>query len=52
MAADLVRATARYWSRFGGGRYVEPFETVRASVSLGAPRAGEVAAGHASEPDG
>jgi LmbE family N-acetylglucosaminyl deacetylase len=51
MAADLVRATARYWSRFGGGRYVEPLETVRASVMIGAPHADELAVGHASEPD-
>jgi LmbE family N-acetylglucosaminyl deacetylase/ActR/RegA family two-component response regulator len=29
---DLVVATARYWSRFGGnGRYVEPLEVVRTS---------------------
>ena len=30
---DLVVATARYWSRFGGGgRYVEPLEVVRTSA--------------------
>lgn len=34
MEEDLVRATARYWSRFGGGRYAEPLETIRASVVL------------------
>lgn len=28
---DLVVATARYWSRFGVGRYVEPLEVVRSS---------------------
>jgi LmbE family N-acetylglucosaminyl deacetylase len=40
----LLRATARYWARFGGGTAVEPFEVVRdrrrpgpASL-LGAPR--------------
>lgn len=34
MEEDLVRATARYWSRFGGGRYAEPLETIRSSVLL------------------
>lgn len=53
LAADLVRATARYWSRFGGGRYVEPLETVRASVKFpGAPPADQIAPGHSSEPEG
>jgi LmbE family N-acetylglucosaminyl deacetylase/ActR/RegA family two-component response regulator len=36
---ELVIATARYWSRFGAGRHVEPLEVVRASepsVSAGA----------------
>lgn len=26
---DVLRATARYWARFGGGVYAEPFEVVR-----------------------
>jgi LmbE family N-acetylglucosaminyl deacetylase/CheY-like chemotaxis protein len=53
MAADLMRATARYWSRFGGGRYVEPLETIRASVKFpGAPPAGQLAHGHAGGPEG
>lgn len=26
---DLIEATARYWSRFGAGRFAEPFEVVR-----------------------
>jgi LmbE family N-acetylglucosaminyl deacetylase len=41
MDADLVRATARYWSRFGGGRYAEPLETIRSNITLvpGAVRA-------------
>jgi hypothetical protein len=34
MAPDLVRATARYWSRFSGGRYVEPLETIRSTVKF------------------
>ncbi|GEL94100.1 response regulator [Cellulomonas composti] len=34
---DLVRATARYWSRFGSsGRYAEPLEIVRAGALLAA----------------
>jgi LmbE family N-acetylglucosaminyl deacetylase len=52
MSADLVRATARYWSRFGPGRYVEPLETIRSSVQLGAPRASQLAPGHSSGPEG
>ncbi|WP_347754716.1 response regulator [Agrococcus sp. ProA11] len=29
LAPDLVRATARYWSRFGTGTHVEPLEMIR-----------------------
>ena len=39
-------------SPFGGGRYVEPLEAIRSSVTIGAPRAGQLAPGHASEPEG
>lgn len=35
MDATLVRATARYWSRFGAGQYAEPLEMVRAAAMLG-----------------
>ncbi|MDN5760802.1 MAG: response regulator [Microlunatus sp.] len=35
MQPDLIRATARYWSRFGPGTVVEPLETVRAAESVG-----------------
>jgi LmbE family N-acetylglucosaminyl deacetylase len=47
MDPDLVRATARYWSRFGTGQYAEPLETVRAAAMLSsrARAAGVVAAG-------
>jgi len=34
MAPDMVRATARYWSRFSPADEVEPLETVRASETL------------------
>ncbi len=34
MQEDVVRATARYWARFGVGRYVEPLETITSSVIL------------------
>jgi len=37
MAEDLVRATARYWSRFIPGRYAEPLETVRSTLRLPVP---------------
>lgn len=31
---DFVRATARYWSRFGGGTAVEPLEIVRETAAF------------------
>ncbi|PFG20936.1 response regulator [Serinibacter salmoneus] len=34
---DFVRATARYWSRFGTGRYAEPLEIVRDASGVGVP---------------
>jgi two-component system, NtrC family, response regulator HydG len=34
---DLIESTARYWSRFGGGRYTEAFEVVREAASDGQP---------------
>ena len=34
---DLIQSTARYWSRFGGGRYAEAFEVVRDSAVSGQP---------------
>ena len=51
MQADVVRAAARYWSRFGsGGRFAEPFETVRSDVPVNSPPgpAGELAGGPAA----
>jgi len=27
--AEMLRATSRYWSRFGHSRFVEPFEVAR-----------------------
>ena len=32
---ELLRATARYWSRFSQARYVEPLEVVRDSDAYG-----------------
>jgi LmbE family N-acetylglucosaminyl deacetylase len=34
MDPELVRATARYWSRFGTGSFAEPLETIRAAAML------------------
>jgi LmbE family N-acetylglucosaminyl deacetylase/CheY-like chemotaxis protein len=34
---EVLRATARYWSRYASARYVEPLEVVRESDSLPAP---------------
>lgn len=35
MQEDLIRCTARYWSRFGVSRFAEPLEIIRSSISLG-----------------
>ncbi|CAN5494329.1 hypothetical protein BH10ACT4_BH10ACT4_11010 [soil metagenome] len=40
---DFVEATARYWSRYGGGKSSEPLEIVRESSDLSVSR-GEIAA--------
>lgn len=37
LAPDFVRATARYWSRFGGGDSVEPLEVVRETSGMSLP---------------
>ncbi len=34
---DLLRATARYWSRFGSSRYAEPLEVIRDSEATPVP---------------
>jgi LmbE family N-acetylglucosaminyl deacetylase len=40
---DLIKSTARYWSRFGDGRYVEAFEVVReAAATRTGPRAQQI----------
>jgi len=54
---DLIRATARYWSRFGDSGYAEAFEVVRESGELTLRRSpatavamtGEAANGAAAE---
>ncbi|GAB4085448.1 hypothetical protein GCM10028784_20780 [Myceligenerans cantabricum] len=56
MAEDIVRATARYWSRYTRGRYAEPLETVRATMRLlpsgqGLFAEGLAAEGSAGEPE-
>lgn len=55
---DLISSTARYWSRFGDGRYAEAFEVIREAADVGsrpsviAPHAaaGPTSAGQAAEP--
>ncbi len=34
---DLIEGTARYWSRFGDGRYAEAFEVIREATTDGQP---------------
>ena len=41
---ELLRATARYWARFAGSRYVEPLEVIRESDGDGPVHVGELAA--------
>ncbi len=41
---ELLRATARYWARFAGSRYVEPLEVIRESDGDGPVHVGEPAA--------
>jgi LmbE family N-acetylglucosaminyl deacetylase/ActR/RegA family two-component response regulator len=36
---ELISSTARYWSRYGDGRYSEPFEVIRESAEVAAPAA-------------
>jgi len=36
---DLIESTARYWSRFGDGRYAEAFEVIREATTEGQPEA-------------
>ncbi len=48
MEPDVVRAAARYWSRFGTGQYAEPLETVRAAAMLSGVSAAPGAAGLAA----
>lgn len=43
---DFVRATARYWSRFGGGTDVEPLEIVRETSDLSTPNRDRTSARH------
>ena len=50
---DLIRSTARYWSRFGDSSYAEAFEVIRESDGLPRrPAAGTTAtmAGQAAAP--
>ena len=38
LAPDLIKSTARYWSRFGDGLYAEAFEVIReAAMTAGQP---------------
>jgi LmbE family N-acetylglucosaminyl deacetylase len=34
---DLIQSTARYWSRYGDGRYAEAFEVIREAATEGQP---------------
>jgi two-component system response regulator HydG len=47
---DLIESTARYWSRFGDGRYAEAFEVIREAATEGQP-AGPAPGMAAASPD-
>jgi two-component system, NtrC family, response regulator HydG len=48
---DLIESTARYWSRFGDGRYAEAFEVIREAATEGQP-AGPAPGMAEASPDG
>ena len=50
MEPDLIESTARYWSRFGDGRYAEAFEVIREASTEGQP-AGPAHGMAAASPD-
>ncbi|HWG60916.1 MAG TPA: response regulator [Streptosporangiaceae bacterium] len=37
LAPDLIKSTARYWSRYGDGLYAEAFEVIRDATATGRP---------------
>jgi two-component system, NtrC family, response regulator HydG len=46
---ELIESTARYWSRYGTGRYAEAFEVIRESAPAGQAA---IPAARAAAPDG
>jgi LmbE family N-acetylglucosaminyl deacetylase len=48
LESDVIVATARYWSRYGGGRYTEPLEVVQDRTDAVPASAGHPASGEAS----
>ncbi|MFY9890175.1 MAG: PIG-L family deacetylase [Streptosporangiaceae bacterium] len=46
---DLIEATARYWSRFGEGRYAEAFEVIRDRAAGAAAMGVPASTGHQAE---
>lgn len=42
LEVDLIEATARYWSRFGEGRYAEAFEVMREAAAIAGQPAGHL----------
>jgi LmbE family N-acetylglucosaminyl deacetylase len=40
---DLIQSTARYWSRYSGSRYSEPFEVIREAAEVSEQPSGEAA---------
>ena len=43
---DLIESTARYWSRYGDGRYAEAFEVIRETAALPTGAGGQ---GHSAQ---
>jgi LmbE family N-acetylglucosaminyl deacetylase/CheY-like chemotaxis protein len=49
---SLIESTARYWSRFGSGRFAEAFEVVREAAANGQPEGPTTSAGTTAGPAG
>ena len=52
LVPDLIRSTARYWSRYGDGLYAEAFEVIREAAMTDGHPGGSVPGTAAAEPGG
>jgi len=52
LVPDLIKSTARYWSRYGDGDYAEPFEVIREAAMTPGQAGGRGPGAAATEPGG